>query len=249
MNNNNSSSNTRFNWINILEMHFNARAKAFVIFDKENIARYISDYARDILEIDDNSIGFITFNELFLAKSNTPNFLFDENGEYHTTYDITYTTPSGRPIEIRLHQDINKSILGYVVWIELRSREMTSVYKKVSAIDHYKQFKQLFSELDLGFMIINREGIIVDYNNIIKHVLRLPGDWEGRNIHTFPPLHQSNFKEFFQACLSNNNRRLSKKVKIQYSSKAGSVNLQLSGIPLSDFMGEKVGILLASKRE
>ena len=43
------------NWLNILESYFNQRKKAFLIFDDNHVLRYISDYAKEILEFLDKN--------------------------------------------------------------------------------------------------------------------------------------------------------------------------------------------------
>ena len=66
-------------WLDVLESHFNQRKKAFLIFDESNVLRYISEYAKDILELDDSHVGFVTQNELFPPSDKNPQILIDKN--------------------------------------------------------------------------------------------------------------------------------------------------------------------------
>ena len=67
------------NWLNLLESHFNQRKKAFLVFDNNHILRYVSDYAKEILGIDESHIGFVSLTELFPPTDKNPQFLIDKN--------------------------------------------------------------------------------------------------------------------------------------------------------------------------
>jgi hypothetical protein len=110
------------NWLDILESHFNQRKKAFLIFDDSHVLRYISDYAKEILEFDDNLMGFVTLNELLPPSEKTPQFLVDKDYSFQTIHDILYTTPSGRSKELRINRDSELQTIGdvsgYIIWLE-----------------------------------------------------------------------------------------------------------------------------------
>jgi len=173
-------------WIEILEDHFREQNKAFLIFDRDNILLYFSEYAREILEVSNNQIGVLSVYDLFPQAKKNPNFILDHNHRYMKVNDFTYTTPSGKPLDVRFNLEKRPGLSGYVVWIEPRMRDTTTTFRKISTFDVHKNLKPIFDSYKLGFMIINKHGLIIDHNERIKNVLRLPGEWEGRNIFTFP---------------------------------------------------------------
>ena len=145
------------NWLDILESHFNKKKKAFLIFDESHVLQYISEYAKEILGIEESHIGCVTLNELFPPSENNPQFLVDKNYSFQTIYDILYTMPSGRSKELRINRDPDlhtvEDIQGYVIWLEAKSRDITAVYKKVSSLDPFLNFGWLFEQNDLGFIL------------------------------------------------------------------------------------------------
>ena len=79
------------NWYELLEIHFNQRKKGFLIFDESHILRYLSEYAREILGIDESHTGFVTLNELFPPSEKTPQFLVEKNYYFQSVQNILYT--------------------------------------------------------------------------------------------------------------------------------------------------------------
>lgn len=236
-------------WLDILESHFNQRKKAFLIFDESNILRYISEYARDILELDESQIGFVTQNELFPPSDKNPHFLIDKNYSYQTVNDFVYTTPSGRSKELRINQDsaIGKigDISGYIIWIESKRRDITAVYRKVSSLDPYKEFDWLFEQNNIGFILIDKEGLIIKHNEIVKKYIREPGEWMGRNILTFPFLHQHDIATVISKGIKSNKPQL-KKYKLKSSGIFDTLEVILSVLSLTDLEGSIVGAVITA---
>ena len=174
------------NWFELLEIHFNQRKKGFLIVDKTHILRYLSGYARELLGIDESHIGFVTLHELFLPSEKTPQILVDKNYSSQSVQNILYTMPSGRSKELRISKDSSLQTIGnmsgYIVWLEAMSRDITSVYRKVSLLGPFLEFEWLFDQNEIGFILLNGEGIIENYNDKIKSFLSEPGDWKGENI-------------------------------------------------------------------
>jgi PAS domain-containing protein len=236
-------------WIDILEEHFKERRKAFLVFDIDHLLKYVSEYASDLLEIRSNQIGVMTFSDLFPRAGNVPNILVDSNYLFKKVQDITYTTPSGKPVDIRFNLDQKPGMNGYVIWVELRERELTGTYRKISSLKPYSDMKHVFDSFEMGFLILDKDGVVADLNDHIKHLLRLPGEWEGCNLFTFPPLHQNKLSDFIRKCITGRSKHNSKVFKIKYSSKADSVNIRMSGIQLYDLTGAILGALISCKTE
>ena len=238
------------NWLNILESHFNHRKKAFLIFDDSHILRYISDYAKDILEFDDHLMGFVTLNELFPPSDNNPQFLVDKDFSFETIHNIFYTTPSGRSKELRINRDSALqsigNISGYIIWIEAQSRDITSVYKKVSSLDPYRDIGWLFEESNQGYILINKEGIIEKSNDKIKEYISEPGEWRGRNIYTFPFMHQHGISGLIIKCLKNAKKKYSQNVMLKTSGVNHPREFSWSILPLTDLEASIVGAIIVT---
>jgi PAS domain-containing protein len=240
------------NWFDLLEVHFNKRKKAFLIFDESNILRYISAYAREILGIDESHIGFITLQELFLPSHKTPQLLIDKNYSFQSVQSIVYTTPAGLSKELRITKDTTVqtigNVSGYVVWLEAKSRDITGVYKKVSPLDPFTNFAWLFEQSDVGFILLNNEGIIEKYNDKIKTFLTEPGDWKGQNIFTFPFIHQAGIDSLINQCMKGKTKPKPIDSMIKTPGYIGSFNVKWSGIPLKDLEGTLIGMILIASQ-
>jgi hypothetical protein len=236
------------NWLNLLESHFNQRQKAFLIFDDNNVLRYISDYAKDILEFDETLMGFITLNELFPPSEKNPQFLVDEDYSLQPIYDIMYTTPSGRSKELRINRDTGLQSVGemsgYIIWIEAKSRDITAVYRKVSSLDPYRDLGWLFDEYSLGYILINKEGIIEKSNDKIREYISEPGEWKGRNIYTFPFIHQHGITSLITKSMKKVKNKRSLIVSLKYPGQETPRKLKWSVLTLSDLEGSIVGAIV-----
>jgi hypothetical protein len=236
------------NWLNILESHFNQRKKAFLIFDDSHVLRYISDYAKDILEFDENLIGFVTLNELFPPTEKNPQFLVDKDYSFQPIHDILYTTASGRSKELRINRDTSLQsigdISGYVIWLEAKSRDITAIYKRVSSLDPYREVGWLFDEYSLGYILINKEGIIEKSNDKIREYIREPGEWKGRNIYTFSFMHQHGITTLIMKSLKNSKNRRSVKIAVKLVGSQLPLELKWSVLPLTDLEGSVVGAMI-----
>jgi hypothetical protein len=237
-------------WLEILENHFQQRKKAFLIFDDANVLRYISNYAKDILEFDEGHIGFITLNELFPPTAKNPHFLVDKNYSYQTIHDVMYTTPSGRSKELRINRDSELQsvgeIKGYIVWIESKSRDLTAVYKRVSSLDPFLNFTWLFSQNEIGFILINKEGKIEKYNDQIKFYLTDPGEWKGRSIFTFPFLHQHGITDVVVKGMKKCDQPQSTVVSFKYAGLPHLLDVKWSVLPLCDLERSIVGGIITA---
>ena len=91
--------------------------------------------------------------------------------------------------------------------------------------------------------------MVTDLNDRVRHIFRLPGEWIGRNLFTFPPLHQNKLSDFIQKFISGRSKYNSKVFKIKYSSSADSVHIKLSGIQLYDLAGELSGVLISCQMD
>ena len=238
------------NWLNILESHFNQRQKAFLIFDDNHVLRYISEYAKEILEFDDTLIGFVTLNELFPPSDNNPHFLVDKDYSFQPIHDIYYTTPSGRSKELRINRDTALhsigDLSGYIIWLEAKSRDITAVYRRVSSLDPYRDVGWLFDEYNLGYILVNKEGIIEKSNDKIREYIREPGEWKGRNIYTFPFMHQHGITTLIMKSLKNVKNRRSINVSIKSSTSPNPLELKWSVLPLTDLEGSVVGAIIVA---
>ncbi len=238
-------------WLNIIESHFNGRKKAFLIFDENHVLRYISEYAKEILEIDESHIGFISLNELFPSSDKNPEFLVDADYSFQTVYDMFYTTPSGRSKELRINRDSDLQtigeISGYIVWLEAKSRDITAVYRKVSSLDPFQTMGWLFEQNALGFILINKEGLIEKYNEEIKAYLQEPGDWYSRNLFTFPFLHQNDIAALIIKSMKNAEKPRTKIITQNYYGTDSPQMVLWSSFPLTDLEGTVVGAIITTK--
>lgn len=238
------------NWLDILESHFNQRKKAFLIFDDSHALRYISDYAKEILEFDDTLMGFVTLNELFPPSEKTPQFLVDKNYSFQTIHDILYTTPSGRSKELRINRDSELQTIGdvsgYIIWLEAQSRDITAVYRRVSSLDPYRNIGWLFDESNSGYILINKEGIIEKSNDKIKEYISEPGEWKSRNIYTFPFMHQHGITTLIMKCMKNAKNQRSQNVMLKYSGIEHALEIKWSVLPLTDLEGSVVGAIIVA---
>jgi hypothetical protein len=236
------------NWLNILESHFNQRKKAFLIFDDHHVLRYISDYAKDILEFDDTLMGFVTLNELFPPSEKNPHFLVDKDYSFQPIHDIMYTTPSGRSKELRINREPNLqsigNISGYIIWLESKSRDITAIYKRVSSLDPYRDIGWLFDEFKLGYILINKEGIVEKSNDKVREYINEPGEWKGRNIYTFPFMHQHGITSLIMKSMKNVKNKQSLNVALKYPNLQNPLELKWSVLPLTDLEGTVAGAII-----
>jgi PAS domain-containing protein len=241
-----------FNWLDILEAHFNKRRKAFLVFDDNDILRYISDYAKEILELDENLIGFVSLNELFPPSEKNTQLLVDQNYAYSSFHYIVYTTPSGRSKELRVNRDTSllsiNELKGYVIWVEAKSRDITAVYKKVSSLDPYKHFEWLFDQNDIGFILIDSEGVIKQMNARVKNYINEPGEWQGRNLLTFSFVHQHGIASMINKGLKNSQKPRSKDLVLKSSEKKNQYELKWSVLPLTDLEGIIIGAMITVRQ-
>ena len=239
-------------WLTILESHFNQRKKAFLIFDDKHVLQYISDYAREILEFDDNLIGFVSLNELFPPSEKNPHFLVDIDYTYQPVYDILYTTPSGRSKELRINRDSELLTIGdksgYIIWLEAKSRDITEVYRKVSSLDPYRNIGWLFDESHQGYILINKEGIIEKSNDKIKEYINEPGEWKGRNIHSFSIMHQYGITNLIVESLKNASKKYSQNTSLKNVGVNRQMYLKWSILPLTDLEGSILGAIIVTTK-
>ena len=238
-----------YKWIKILEDHFLDRKKAFLVFDSDHKLIHFSEFALEILELNENQVGVMTLDDIFSGEKKNPDLLIGADYNFKKVHDITYTTPSGRPVDLRLNIDLARGRKGYIMWLELRSRDITGTYRKVSSLAPYKDFIQMFDKLGIGAILLDRNGLIIDYNQDFKKMLRLSGEWEGRNIYTFPPLHNNKLSDFIRICISGNKKSEAKKFKIKYSSSKEPVQFLMSGIQISDLTGSPIGALISCRTD
>lgn len=240
------------NWYELLEIHFNQRKKGFLIFDESHILRYLSEYAREILGIDESHTGFVTLNELFPPSEKTPQFLVDKNYSFQSVQNILYTMPSGRSKELRISKDSSLHTIGntsgYIVWLEAMSRDITGVYRKVSSLDPFLNFNWLFDQNEVGFILLNGEGIIEKYNKKIKLFLSEPGDWKGQNIFTFPFIHQHGIDSLISQSMKRKANPKSIDAMIKTPGYIGSFNVRWSGLPLTDLEGSLIGVIITASQ-
>lgn len=240
-----------FNWLDLLESHFNLRKKAFLIFDESHVLRYISDYAKDILELDENLIGFVVLNELFPPADKNPHFLVDKDYSFETIHDIVYTTPSGRSKELRINRDANlhsiNDLSGYVIWVESKSRDITAIYRKVSSLAPFKNFNWLFSQNNIGFILVNKEGIVEEYNENAKRYFNEPGEWEGRKILTFSSIHHNGLAPIIMKSLKSAGKTRTKTFHLKPAGATQSEEILCSILPLTDFEDSLVGAMITTR--
>jgi hypothetical protein len=238
------------NWLNLLESNFNQRKKAFLIFDNNHVLRYISDYAKDILEFDDTLLGFVTLNELFPPSDKNPQFLVDKDYSFQPIHDILYTTPSGRSKALRINRDSELQtigdISGYIVWLEAQSRDITAVYRKISSLDPYRDIGWLFDESNLGYILINKEGIIEKSNDKIKEYISEPGEWKGRNIYTFAFMHQHGITTLIMKGMKNVKNKRSQNIMLKYPGMDHLLELKWSVLSLTDLEESVVGAIIVA---
>ena len=239
-------------WLNLLESHFNDRKKGFLIFDNQHVLRYISDYAKDILELDDQMLGFVTLNELFPLSENNPQFLVDKDYSFQAIHNILYTTPSGRSKELRINRDSELQkmgdISGYIIWLEAQSRDITAVYRKISSLDPYLNMGWLFDESNQGYILINKEGIVEKSNDHIKNYINEPGEWKGRNIYTFSFLHQHGITSLIMKCLKNAKNKYTKQVFIKSLGSNDLLEIKWSILPLTDLESSILGAIIVASQ-
>jgi len=236
-------------WIQILEDHFTHRRKAFLVFDNEQLLLHISDYAGEILELEENQAGLQTLKDLFELPKNIPDLLLDQNDLLQAVHDITYTTPSGRPKEVRISMEQHSTLSGFVVWIEEKSRDITTTITKISPFNSFKRLKNLFDKLEVGYIILNKDGIVEDYNDKFKQILQLPGEWQGRNIFTFPAVHENKLGIFFLNSIQEIDMPQTRLFNFRYSRSEQRVRIRWIGISLTDLRGIGIGALICAKPE
>ena len=205
-------------------------------------------YAKDILELDDSHVGFVTQNELFPPSDKNPQLLIDKNYSFQTVNDFVYTTPSGRSKELRINRDSGiqtvDEISGYIVWIESKRRDITAVYRKVSSLDPYRNFDWLFEQNNTGFMLIDKEGLIVKHNDIIKKYIREPGEWKGRNVLTFPFIHQHDLAPLISNGMKSSSKPQAKTYKLKSTGIFDTLEVKFSVLSLTDLEGSIVGAIM-----
>jgi hypothetical protein len=195
-------------------------------------------------------MGFVTLNELFPPSEKNPDFLVDKDYSLQSFHNIMYTAPSGRSKELRINRDSELltigDISGYIIWIEAQSREITAVYRKVSSLDPYRDIGWLFDEYSLGYILVNKEGIIEKSNDKIRDYINEPGDWKGRNIYTFPFLHQHGITTLVMKCIKNAKNKRSENVQLKYPGINRPLEIKWSVLPLTDLQGSIVGAIIVA---
>jgi PAS domain-containing protein len=224
-------------WIKILEDYFSNRRKAFLVFDHEHVLLHISEYAQEILELEENQTGISTLKDIFELPRNIPDLLLDQNDGIQAVHDITYTTPSGRPKEIRISLEQQSALSGYVVWVEEKSRDLTTMVTKISPFNSFKRLKFVFDKLEVGYIILNKDGIVEDYNDQFKQILQLPGEWFGRNIFTLPAVHENKLGIFLLNSIQEIGVPQAKLFNFRYSGSNRRVKIRWTGISLTDLRG------------
>ncbi len=174
------------NWLEILESHLARKRQGVLVFSENHILQYVSEYARELLEFEENQVGFISLEEVFPQFTNH----FD-SGEKHFNGILVYTTGSGRQKKIRYTYETEnldrRGLTASVIWLETTdSPERTAIAEKRLN----PGVAGLLDQLNLGYLEINEDGFIRDYNSTFKTLLDLPGEWISRNIFTYPPMHQ-----------------------------------------------------------
>jgi len=236
-------------WIQILEDHFTHRRKAFLVFDNDQILLRISDYAQEILELEEDQTGLRSIEDLFELPKNIPDLLLDQNDLLQAVHDITYTTPSGRPKELRISMEQHSTLSGFVVWIEEKSRDITTTITKISPFNSFKRLKIIFDRLDVGYIILNKDGIVEDYNDKFKQIMQLPGEWYGRNIFTFPAVHENKLGIFFLNSIQEINIPQTRLFNFRYSGSEERIRVRWIGISLTDLRSVGIGALICAKAE
>lgn len=237
-------SHSNSNWLEIFEEHFRGRHKGFLVFDNELVLRYISEYAREVLETDQYQNGLVKLSDILFLPRNMPDLLLDSDNYFQTVHDITIMTPAGRSKEIQVNFEQAPGKQGMVVWIEPKGRDISGSLKKVSVFDQIKALKGLFDSLNMGYLLLNTGGVVVEYNDIIKHLLRLPGEWRGKVIFTYPPLQEMKIRAFIQKCILQKGSVQQQKFRINYSSGKATMQIKFTGIQVSDPRGEAIGALI-----
>ena len=236
-------------WIQILEDHFTYRRKAFLVFDNDQALLHISDYAGEILELEEEQTGLRTLKDLFELPKNIPDLLLDQNDLLQAVHDITYTTPSGRPKEVRISMEQHSTLSGLVVWVEEKSRDITTTITKISPFNSFKRLRVIFDKLDVGYIILNKDGIVEDYNETFKQILQLPGEWYGRNIFTFPAVHENKLGIFFLNSIQEIDIPQTRLFNFRYSGTDQRVRIRWIGISLTDLRSSGIGALICAKAE
>ena len=233
-------------WLEILEEHFRGRRKGFLIFDNEMVLKYISEYALDVLETDHYQPGIDRLPEILPLPVDIPDLLLDSDNFFRTVHDLVITTPAGRSKEVRVNFEQEPGKQGMVVWIEPRTRDLTGSLRRISVFDPLKPLSGLFEAIDAGCLLLDANAVVIEYNDLIKHLLRLHGEWRGKVIFTYPPMQEKKLHEFIRRCLYEKNTVHRQKFKINYSSKSRPVQLQFSGMQVCDPRGEAIGALLCA---
>jgi len=235
-------------WLDILENHFDSRKKAFLIFDDKDVLQYISVYAKEILGIEDDHLGYMSFFELFPSTTKISQFLFDEDHSFQTMQNVLYTMPSGRPQELRISKESQMHTVdektGYIVWIEAKARDISGIYRRVSAFDPFVKFGWLFEQNQCGFMIVDREGILQTHNERIRNYLPEPGEWQGRNIFSFSAVHHLGLDRFFSKILKQKKQAETFITDIKISGEKISQSVKWACVPLSDMEGTFIGAVI-----
>jgi PAS domain-containing protein len=233
-------------WLEIFEAHFRGRRKGFLVFDSERVLRYISEYALEVLEAEQYQIGFDKLSDILTLPANVPDLLLDPDNFFRTVHDVVITTPAGRSKEIRVNFEQDPGNQGMVVWIEPRGRDITGTLKKISVYDQFRSLRGLFDGIGTGFLLLDLNGVVIEYNERIKHLLRLPGEWRGKVLFTYPPLQEKKIRTFIYKCLQEKKTVHQQKFRISYSSGSKTVELELTGMQISDPRGEAIGALICA---
>jgi len=233
-------------WLEILEEHFRDRRKGFLVFDKDMVLRYMSVFALEVLESDHYQPGLDRLPEILPLPADIPDLLLDHEYFFQTVHDLVITTPSGRSKEVRVSFEQEPGKMGMVVWIEPKGRHITGSLKKISVFDQLKSLKGMFDVINLGYLLLDTNAVVIEYNELIKHLLRLPGEWRGKIIFNYPPMQERRMREFIQKCLHEKQFVLQQKFKIGYSSASKTIELKLSGMQVSDPRGEAIGALICA---
>ncbi len=242
-------SDGNLSWLEIFEAHFRGRHKGFLVFDNEMVLRYMSDYACEVLETDQYQNGMVKLDDILPLPRSTPDLLLDPDNYFQMVHDIVIMTPAGRTKEVRVNFEQQPGNRGMVVWIEPKVRDITLTLKKVSAFDQIKPLKGLFDALKIGYLLLDTSSVVVEYNDLIKHLLRLSGEWRGKVIFNYPPLQERKFREFIHECFYNKQSVQRQKFKIKYSSSARAIEMHFTGIQVSDPRGEAIGALICAVQD
>ncbi len=228
-------------WLEIFEAGLEMKEQAFLVFDEHETLIFASAQACELFNLQDAHLKNRSLIEILPQVKK--NFHGSEHTDMIQELDISSAEGPIRHMIVRVQkvEPHRRSRQGLIVWLNEKPDERES--DTLSADKYLNAFRLLADRINVGFIVVNPDGFIHEYNENFKTLLNLPGDWSGRNLFTFPPIHQYEIAPFLFRVLQSGEQSTSQIISFTYPGLKENVLQRWYGFPVKDGEGKVHGAL------